>query len=65
VFFKFSKLTSLNLISPALGSINLSINLPRVDLPEPDSPTMPRVLPFSNFKEILSTATIGRFEELV
>src|SRR5579875_1460079 len=43
-------------ISPAVGSINLRIALPAVDLPQPDSPTSPRVSPAAMSKEMPSTA---------
>ena len=43
-------------ISPAVGSINLRIVLPAVDLPQPLSPTSPKVSPSAMSKEMPSTA---------
>src|SRR5258708_27814588 len=43
-------------ISPEVGSIRRSTQRPVVDLPQPDSPTSPRVSPRSMWKSIPSTA---------
>ena len=45
-----------NSTSPSVLSISLSMTLPRVDLPQPDSPTTPSVFPFSILKDRSSTA---------
>src|SRR5215468_3237397 len=42
--------------SPAVGSMSLKIVRPSVDLPQPDSPTMPSVSPSSTVKSTPSTA---------
>ena len=42
--------------SPEVGSISRKIVLPVVDFPQPDSPTIPSVLPRSRVKLTLSTA---------
>ena len=42
--------------SPALGSISRKMQRPVVDLPQPDSPTMPRVSPAAMLKLTPSTA---------
>ena len=44
------------IVSPAVGSIRRRIVRPVVDLPHPDSPTRPRVLPLSRVKLTPSTA---------
>ena len=46
----------LNLIEPSVGSYNLTITLPKVDLPQPDSPTSPNVSPLYILKLTSSTA---------
>ena len=46
----------LKMTSPEVGSIRRRMQRPVVDLPQPDSPTTPRVLPFSMEKETSSTA---------
>src|SRR6266436_1110786 len=43
-------------ISPAVGSISFRIALPAVDLPQPLSPTRPKVSPPAMSKEMPSTA---------
>src|SRR5262249_23534987 len=43
-------------IVPAVGSISLTVSRAVVDLPHPDSPTMPSVSPARTEKEIPSTA---------
>ena len=52
------RLTSapLNQISPELGSISRRMQRPVVDLPQPDSPTRPRVSPLPMSKLTPSTA---------
>ena len=45
-----------NMISPSVFSRSLNIVLPVVDLPQPDSPTSPIVVPFLMVKETSSTA---------
>ena len=44
------------MILPEVGSISFKIARPVVDLPQPDSPTMPSVLPCSIWKLTPSTA---------
>jgi hypothetical protein len=46
----------LNRISPELGSISRRMQRPVVDLPQPDSPTRPRVSPGAMSKLTPSTA---------
>jgi peptide/nickel transport system permease protein len=46
----------LNITSPSVGSISRKTALPVVDLPQPDSPTIPKVFPFPIEKDISSTA---------
>ena len=43
-------------ITPLLGSISRTIIRASVDLPQPDSPTMPSVSPACNANETPSTA---------
>src|SRR5699024_4645775 len=43
-------------IWPPVELISLKIVLPKVDLPQPDSPTTPRVFPRSSLKVTSSTA---------
>jgi hypothetical protein len=43
-------------ISPEVGSISFMMDLPAVDLPQPDSPTRPSVSPWPTVKEMPSTA---------
>ena len=45
-----------NQTSPALGSISRRMHRPVVDLPQPDSPTRPRVSPAAMLKLTPSTA---------
>ncbi len=47
---------SLNMTSPAVGSISRRMQRPVVDLPHPDSPTRPSVSPASTEKDTSSTA---------
>jgi hypothetical protein len=47
---------SRNLIVPAVGSSSRSATRPRVDLPQPDSPTRPSVVPRLTSSETPSTA---------
>ncbi len=46
----------LNLIDPSVGRSRLTSILATVDLPQPDSPTMPSVSPRSSVKSTPSTA---------
>ena len=46
----------LNLIAPDVGLSSCTITRPRVDFPQPDSPTNPRVSPRLRAKLTLSTA---------
>ena len=50
-----------NTILPLSGLIKRAINLAVVDLPQPDSPTMPSVLPLATEKLTLSTAWTNFF----
>ena len=45
-----------NLISPEVGSSSRTMQRPRVDLPQPDSPTRPRVSPRAMSSEMPETA---------
>jgi len=48
----------LNKTCPDVASINLRITLPTVDLPQPDSPTRPKVSPLLIVKSISCTILI-------
>src|SRR5687767_14091827 len=48
-----------NFTSPLVGSIKRRMHRPAVDLPQPDSPTSPRVSPRKMSNVTLSTARIG------
>ena len=45
-------------MEPEVGSYKRAMHLPRVDFPQPDSPTRPRVSPGCISKEIPSTALL-------
>ena len=54
--FSFSMCFPSKIISPSVGSYSLSIVLPSVVFPQPDSPTIPTVLPLTSLSETPSTA---------
>src|SRR5712691_2684272 len=54
--------TPSNVTVPASGSVRPRMRRAVVDLPQPDSPTMPSVVPASTVKETLSTAETYAFE---
>ncbi|CFN82344.1 Uncharacterised protein [Bordetella pertussis] len=47
-------------IRPDVGACARVMQRPRVDLPEPDSPTTPRVSPFFSVKPTSATACVRR-----
>src|SRR5437588_3695920 len=54
--------TPSNATVPASGSVRPRMRRAVVDLPQPDSPTMPSVVPASTVNETLSTAETYAFE---
>lgn len=54
--FKLAKSVPLNSTTPSVGEISWLIKRATVDLPHPDSPTIPSVSPLYNSKLTPSTA---------